>query len=215
MKGNNTIKRIIKALSKLQYQIINGKRLDVFMKKYNFQRIPYYGNESDNYTRIKYFDDTTCITIYAREYQVNVYELLGIESIKAEKDVKDEIVHEIMTMCLNHVYSIMDYDVNYDIMSLGGYDIFDDISYSDLIDVNESNGCGSMVHCVPYVWFDFDSYSKQWEEKKLYFNVLVEYKIDKTSLKHLIDITNNNDDDIDWEQEFRNGTLTVVDVLGF
>ena len=35
MKGNNTIKRIIKALSKLQYQIINGKRLDVFMKKYN------------------------------------------------------------------------------------------------------------------------------------------------------------------------------------
>lgn len=66
-----------------------------------------------------------------------------------------------------------------------------------------------------YVWFDFDSYSKQWEEKKLYFNVLVEYKIDKTSLKHLIDITNNNDDDIDWEQEFRNGTLTVVDVLGF
>ena len=51
--------------------------------------------------------------------------------------------------------------------------------------------------------------------KKLYFNVLIEYKIDKTSLKHLIDITNNNDDDIDWEQEFINGTLTVIDVLGF
>ena len=31
----------------LQYQIINGKKLDVFMKKYHFQRIPYYGNESD------------------------------------------------------------------------------------------------------------------------------------------------------------------------
>lgn len=36
MKGNNTIKRIIKALSKLQYQIINGKRLDVFMKNIIF-----------------------------------------------------------------------------------------------------------------------------------------------------------------------------------
>lgn len=217
MKGNNTIKRITKALSKLQYQIINGKRLDVFMKKYNFQRIPYYGNESDNYTRIKYFDDTTCITIYAREYQANIYELLGVESIKTEKDVKDEIVHEIMTMCLNHVYSIMNYGVNDAIMSLGGYDIFDDISYYDLVNVNESNTCGSMVHCVPYVWFDFDPYSQEWEETKLYFDVLVEYKIDKYSLKKINDINNSDIDysDIDWEQEFRNGTLKVVDILGF
>ena len=68
-------------------------------------------------------------------------------------------------------------------MDLGGSDIFDDINYLDLLSVDNNNGYDTMVHCVPYKWFDWDIYDRQWIEVNCSLDIFVEYKIDKDSLR--------------------------------
>lgn len=212
MKMNNT-KRVIKALNKLEYAIVTRNRLSKFMQKYNFSWIYYCGNEADNYTRLKYFNGETLITIYAREHRNNTYELLYIESIKNENDVKQEILDEIKDRCLNQDFSIIGYEVNNEIMDLGGYDVFDSIKYSDILSVDIDWGNGSIEHCIPYKWFDWDIYDRQWVEKIFYLQILVGYKIDHASLEKLDYINDNFQyEDVDWEEEFCNGKLRVINI---
>lgn len=214
MKMNNT-KRVIKALNKLEYAIVTRNRLSKFMQKYNFSWIYYCGNEADNYTRLKYFNGETLITIYAREHRNNTYELLYIESIENKNDIKQEIIDEIKDRCLNQDFSIIGYEVNNEIMDLGGSDIFDDINYLDLLSVDNNNGYGAMVHCVPYKWFDWDIYDRQWVEVNCSLDIFVEYKIDKDSLEKIKSINNNDDiyyENVDWEKEFCNGKLRVTNI---
>ena len=122
---------------------------------------------------------------------------------------------EIKDRCLNQDFSIIGYEVNNEIMDLGGSDIFDDINYLDLLSVDNNNGYGAMVHCVPYKWFDWDIYDRQWIEVNCSLDIFVEYKIDKDSLKKIKSINNNDDiyyEDVDWEEEFCNGKLRVINI---
>lgn len=211
----NRTKRVIRVLKKLEKSVIDFDRLNQFMERYHFQNIPYYGNEADNYTRLKFFNGEILIILYARELKNGFYALLHIERVVNENNVRASIIEEIKDSCLNQSYSLIGYEVNDEIMSLGGYDVFDYCSYSDLLQINSKDGYGNMLHCVAYKWFDWDIYEKKWIEKSFYFDVLIEYKIDKHSLQ-LINAINENEnifyEDIDFEKMFYSGELRVIGV---
>lgn len=72
-----------------------------------------------------------------------------------------------------------------------------------------------MVHCISYKWFDWDIYDRQWIEVDYSLDIFVEYKIDHDSLKKIKSINDNDDiyyEDVDWEEEFCNGKLRVINI---